>query len=288
VERALWYIAVVTTLLPLNRPLRTAELLDLVFRLFRSTLVRCLVIALAAVVVGQIPAALDLARGTLLRPLTEKGVLWWIVFVTSTLVNVLLSVALLWRQWQLAQGRFAPLATDLRAALRLWPGVFSTTLLVILLIALPVAAGAAAWLTLGWTGRLVLLPALGVALGWLLVPLFLAVQVQVIEGRGPAASLPRTFALVRGHWWRTTLALTVGGIVVLVFYSVGGLIGLLIAQMLGGADLAVFSVVTTVVTALLGGLFMPFYTALTLVIVLELKLRREGADFGARVDALAG
>lgn len=276
-----------TTLLPLTRPLSTAELLDLVFRLFRSTLVRCLVIALAAVVVGQIPAAFDLARGTLLRPLAEKGALWWVVFVVSTLANVLLSVALLWRQWQLAQGRIAPLAADLRAALRLWPGVLATTLMVLLLLAAPVAAGAAAWVMLGWTGRMVLLPALAILLGWLLVPLFLAVQVQVIEQRSPPAALRRTFALVRGHWWRTSLALTIGGVVVLVFYTVGGLIGLLVAQLIGGADLAVFSVVTTVVTALLGGLFMPFYTALTLAIVLELQLRREGADLGARLDALA-
>ncbi len=277
-----------TTLLPLTRPLSTAELLDLVFRLFRSTLVRCLVIALAAVIVGQVPAAFDLARGTLLRPPTEKGALWWLVFVSSTLVNVLLAVALLYRQWQLAQGRPGPLAADLRAALRLWPGVLATTLLVLLLIALPVAAGAAAWVVFDWPARIAPLAALAVLLGWLLVPLFLAVQVQVIEGHSAPATLRRTFALVRGQWWRTTLALTVGGIVVLVFYSVGGLIGLLIAQLLGGADLAVFSVVTTVVTALLGGLFLPFYTALTLVIVLELQLRRDGADLGARLDALAG
>lgn len=284
--RALWYIEAVTTLLPLTRPLSTAELLDLVFRLFRSTLVRCLVIALAAVVVGQIPAAFDLARGTLLRPPTHKGALWWGVFIASTLANVLLSVALLWRQWQLAHGRLAPLVADLRSAMGLWRGVLATTLLVMLLIALLLAAGAAAWTMLGWTARLVLLPALAVALGWLLVPLLIAVQVQVIERRGPIATLRRAFSLVRGHWWRTTLALTVGGIVVLVFYSVGGLIGLLVAQLLGGADLAVFSVATTVVTALLGGLFLPFYTALTLVIVLELQLRRDGADLRARVDAL--
>lgn len=248
---------------------------------------RCLVLALAAVLIGQVPAAFDLARGTLLRPLGEKGVLWWIVFLTSTLVNVLLSVALLFRQWQLSQGRIAPLAADLRAALRLSPGVLATVLLVMLVVFLPVAAGVAAWTSLGWTGRMVLVPALAAVLLWLLVPMFLAVQVQVIEGRGPAATLRRVFALVRGHWWRTTLALTMGGIVVLVFYSVGGLLGLLVAQLLGGADLAVFSVVTTVVTALLGGLFMPFYTALTLVIVLELQLRREGTDLGARVDAIA-
>ncbi len=277
-----------TTLLPLSRPLRTAELLDLVFRLFRSTLVRCLVIALAAVVVGQIPAAFDLARGTLLRPPLAKGAAWWSVFIASTLVNVLLSVALLWRQWQLAQGRIAPLASDLRVALRRWPGVLATTLLALLLVALPVVAAAVVWVTLGWSARLALIAVLLVVLGWLLVPVALVVQVQVLEGRGPVAALRRTFTLVRGNWWRTTLSLTVGGIVVLVFYSVGGLIGLLIAQLLGGADLAVFSLATTVVTALLGGLFMPFYTALTLVIVLELQLRRDGVDLGARVDALAG
>ena len=71
------------------------EVLDAGFRLYRLTLVRCLVLALLSVIVGQIPSAYDLAQGTLTLPLDEKSVTWWLLAAGSTALNIGVSVALL-------------------------------------------------------------------------------------------------------------------------------------------------------------------------------------------------
>jgi hypothetical protein len=284
----LWYIDRVTPfLLPLTRPLSTAEVLDTAFRVFQVTLWRCLLLALAAVVVGQAPAAYDLARGTLTAPVTEKGLVWAALYVASTFLNVLLALTLLYRQWRLASGEQRSLGHDLRDALRRWPQAFATALAVFTLLLLPAAGIGFVWAMPDLLVRSLLLPPLVLLLCWIGVPLFLTVQIGMLEALSVRRAIARSFELVRGHWWRTLLALVVGTVVVLVFYTIGGLLGALIARLLGGADIAVFSVVTTVIVAMLGGLFMPFFTALSLVILLELRLRREVAAPASRADALA-
>jgi hypothetical protein len=274
-------------LLPPARPLSTAEVLDTAFRVFQVTLWRCLLLALVAVVVGQAPAAYDLARGTLALPVTEKGPLWAAIYVASTFLNVLLALTLLYRQWRLASGEQRSLALDLRDALRLWPQAFVTALAVFALLLLPAAGIGFVWGQPDLLLRSLLLPPLVLLLCWIAVPLFLTVQIGMLESLPVQRAIARSFELVRGHWWRTLLALLVGTIVVLVFYSIGGLLGALIARLLGGADIAVFTVVTTVIMAILGGLFMPLFTALSLVVLLELRLRREVAAAAVRPDALA-
>lgn len=287
-HETLWYIDPVTMLLlPPTRPLSTAEVLDTAFRVFQLTLWRCLLLALAAVVVGQAPAAYDLARGTLTLPVAEKGALWAAIYVVSTFLNVLLALTLLYRQWRLASGEQRSLALDLRDALRRWPQAFVTALAVFALLLLPAAGVGFVWGQPDLLLRSLLLPPLVLLLCWIAVPLFLTVQIGMLEALPVQRAIARSFELVRGHWWRTLLALLVGTIVVLVFYSIGGLLGALVARLLGGADIAVFTVVTTVIMAVLGGLFMPLFTALSLVVLLELRLRREVAAAAVRPDALA-
>jgi len=263
---------VIPSLLP-ARPASTAEVLDTAFRVFKVTLWPCLLLALAAVVVGQVPAAYDLARGTLTLPVAEKGAIWAVLYVLSTFCNVLLAITLLYRQWRLTLGERRSLALDLGDSLRLWPRAFATALVVFTLLALPALGIALVWSRGGVLWRSVLLPPLVLLWFWVLVPLCLAVQAGMLESLPAGRAIARSFELVRGHWWRTLLALVVGTVVVLVFYSVGGLLAAIVARLLGGADLAVFAVVTTVVAALLGGLFMPFFTALSLVVLHELRLR---------------
>jgi hypothetical protein len=287
-RETLWYIECVTMpMLPPTRPLSTAEVLDTAFRVFQVTLWRCLLLALVAVVVGQAPAAYDLAHGTLTSPVAEKGPVWVAIYLASTFCNVLLALALLYRQWRLAAGEPRALALDLRDALRRWPQAFATALAVFALLLLPAAGIGLVWAQQDLWLRSALLPPLVLLLGWISVPLFLTVQIGMLEALSARAAIVRSFELVRGHWWRTLLVLVVGTVVVLVFYSVGGLLAMLVARLLGGAELAVFVVATTMVTALLGGLFMPFFTALSLVVLLELRLRREIAQPGQRAGALA-
>lgn len=263
------------------------EVLDAGFRLYRLTLVRCLVLALLSVIVGQIPSAYDLAQGTLTVPLDEKSLTWWLLAVGSTALNIGISVALFWRQWGAVQGQPATLREDLATALRLWPSVFVTTLVVVLLFVVPGALIGVAWSVFDVMGRLLIIPWLVGLLIWVSLPAFLVVPVRLLEGLSPQASLLRAFALIRGSWWRSSAIFAIALFVMLVFYTIGGLIGVLIAQLVGGADLAVMTVVTTIITAILGGIFVPFYTAITLMLLLELQVRRGGADIASRLSALA-
>lgn len=263
------------------------EVLDAGFRLYRLTLVRCLVLALLSVIVGQIPSAYDLAQGTLTVPIDEKGAFWWLLVVVTTAANIWVSVALFWRQWGVVQGRPATLREDLTTALRLWPPVFATTLLALLLIAAPGILIGIAWAAFDMMGRWLIIPWLVGLVVWVSLPAMMSVPVRLIEGLGPASSVSRAFTLMRGSWWRSSAIFTIALLVMLVFYTIGGLIGVLIAQLVGTADLAVMTVVTTIITAILGGIFVPFYTSITLVLLLELQVRRGGADIASRLSALA-
>lgn len=274
-------------LLPLTRPLSAAETLDTVFRLFRQTLVPCLVLALAGVVVGQLPYVVDLARGTLQATMTEKGPLWWFVMLASSLASLLLFYSLSRRQLMLARGARTTLGDDLRAAVSLLPRAIGVAIVALVQLGIVGLGTVALWKAS--SGLLAALAAgLGIALAaWLIVPMALAAPVLVTESASMESTVRRAFDLVRGQWWRAALVLAVGLIVIMVFYSVGGLIGLLVAQLVGGLDLDIVTVVTTVLMALLGCLFAPLYSALTLVLMHELRLRRDGGDLDARIGALA-
>lgn len=262
------------------------EVLDAGFRVYRLTLVRCLVLALLSVIIGQIPSAYDLAQGTLGQELTEKSGTWWLLAAGSTLLNIGVSVALFWRQWGVVNGRPATLGEDLATAVRLWPSVFVTTLLVILLFVIPGILIGIAWEAFDDMGRMLIIPWLAGLLIWVSLPAFMIVPVRLIENRSPTASVLRAFTLIQGNWWRSSAIFTIALLVMLVFYTIGGLIGVLIGQFIGGADLAVMTVVTTIIMALLGGIFVPFYTAITLLLLLELQVRRGGADIASRLGAL--
>ncbi len=262
------------------------EVLDAGFRLYRMTLVRCLILALLSVIIGQIPSAYDLAQGTLGQQLDEKSGTWWLLVAASTLLNIGVSVALFWRQWGVVNGRPATLGEDLATAARLWPSVFVTTLLVILLFAVPGVLIGIAWTSFDVIGRMLIIPWLVGIVIWVSLPAFMIVPVRLVENLSATASVRRAFALMQGSWWRSSAIFTIAGLVMLVFYTIGGLIGVLIGQFIGGADLAVMTVVTTIITALLGGIFVPFYTSITLLLLLELQVRRGGADIASRLGAL--
>jgi hypothetical protein len=158
---------------------------------------------------------------------------------------------------------------------------------VLLLLVVPVLLIGVAWGIFDVMGRMLIVPWLVGIWIWVSLPAFMIVPVRLVEDLSPKASLVRSFTLIRGSWWRSSAIFTIAVLVMLVFYTIGGLIGVLIAQLVGGADLAVMTVVTTIITAILGGIFVPFYTSITLVLLLELRVRRGGADIASRLGALA-
>src|SRR5215468_7891639 len=116
-------------LYPPQRPQSVGEILDLAFRIFGTTLMKCLPYALVGVVISHVPTMYDLASG---RPLVARTAAqgmqqllsgrWWLLVIVASLGTVAMSNAILLRQYALATGHAASVAGELSTALRKLPG----------------------------------------------------------------------------------------------------------------------------------------------------------------------
>lgn len=254
------------TLLPLTRPLTIGETLDAALRLFRVSLPRCLPIALLTVVAGQLPTALDFARGLSATSMLHKDFRWWFVAVISGLVNLVLWNALLRRQHATATGNPTTMRSDLGAGLHAAPATF-------LLLVIYFAAVALGTL-------LLIVPGL-----YLSIALSFCSIAVVVNGERIKQSIASSLRLTRGSWWRTSSVFGVMFVMVAVMYVFAGFVGVMLAQFARG-DSAVFGAVTAVSVALIGALLMPLTSAVLLVQYAELQVRRLGGDLAARLDGV--
>lgn len=256
-------------ILPFERPVSAGEVLDAGVRLFKVSLVRCLPLSLAAVVLGQLPTVYALARGRRPSLSAEAGIADWALILLAGLGNLLLWGAILLRQRAIAEGRVSTVGADLSMALARLPASIGLGLLVLGGIALGML--------------LLVLPGI-----YLSIALMFAYPALLLEDAPVLAALRRSLELVRGNWWRTSMILVVAFFAIIVFYAVGSIFGLILLQLTGGGDVGSVFLVTSVIAALIGALFTPFMSALWLVQFAELKLRREGVDLASRIESLPG
>ena len=121
----------------------------------------------------------------------------------------------------------------------------------------------------------------------LMVSMILATNLVVLERKGPIEALLGSHRLVWGNWWRSATVLTVGSILVAIFYLMVGFVIGLLTTLIGVVDLVTYSLVTGLLIGLLVNIVvMPFFSALLLALYWDLKLRKEGGDLAARVGAL--
>jgi hypothetical protein len=253
-----------------SRPLGIGEVLDSGLRLFRASLLKCLPFGVVMAVMGQVPAAYDVAQGRSTLEFPNRDPRWWALYAIATLVSIIMWIAVLRRQQLIARGERLESREELRAALTRVPAFLG----VHILTALAVVLG------------LILLLVPGI---YLMTALSMGGPLTAIERNGPGEAFVRSMELVRGNWWRLSAIFTVILAIVLVIYAVAGLVGAVIATPLAGtADVAVVTAMTSVVLLVLTAFSMPLYTALLLAAYHDLKVRREGADLARRVAALGG
>ncbi len=258
-----------STILPFQGPVSAGEVLDTGFRLFKVSLLRCLPLSLAAVVMGQLPTVYTLASGRRPSLSASMSAAEWALVLFAGFANVLLWGAILLRQRAIAYGRPSTLAGDLGQVLaRLLPSL-GIALLSVLLIALGMV--------------LLVVPGL-----YLAVALLFAYPALLLDGQPVVGAIRTSLRLVRGNWWRTSTILTVALFAVVVFYVVGSVVGVMLAGLVGSGDVGSVFLVTSVITAMIGALFSPFMLALSLAQYDDLKLRRDGVDLASRIDALPG
>ncbi|MDY6947180.1 MAG: hypothetical protein SXG53_15800 [Pseudomonadota bacterium] len=123
----------------------------------------------------------------------------------------------------------------------------------------------------------------------LMVSLMMYMALLLFEDKGAVDSLTGSHKLVWGNWWRSSTILTVALILVIVIFIALGLVAVVVAPFAGLAieDIVMVGLVSELIfNAAFNLLLMPFFTAVMIALYWDLKLRKEGGDLAARVNAL--
>ena len=277
------------TLYPPVRPQSVGEVLDTVFRIFGATLPACLLYAALGVIAGQLPAVYDLLRGrTLVQAVFLQKVrdpIWWALYMVALVGTIMLTNAVLLRQRTLASGEPKSSSDELVKALRHVPGVvviWISMALAIGLLMIPVGIVGGLFgqkMVVLLAGLVALIPA-----SWLFVRWSCAVPVYLLTERGPLESMGHSLRLTGGNFWRLSVIYTVGLVLLLVLYVLSGVLGMLVAVVVGHGDVALITAAGAAVVILIGAVATPFYCAMGLAVLGDLTLRSEGGDLARRLS----
>jgi hypothetical protein len=272
-----------SALYPPARPLSVGEVLDLVFQIFKATLVKGLPYGICAVVAQQLPNVYALASGVTVRQALSAGQpIGLVLFTVGVLLALVAWSALLLQQRAIIEQRPTSIKSELGEALRRLPSFFVATLLFLVVV----GSGAAVIMVVPPQYRT------GVRIPVEILSLYLAVLLSctwpavLFAGQGPLGALRQSARLVWGNWWRIAVVYVVGGAVVIV---VSVLLGALIAAIVSslGAGIPVMTSVFTEVANVLGAVTAPFVGALLLAVFADLRVRKEGTDLKQRIVDLA-
>jgi len=300
----------VNIIYPPSRPQSVGEVLDSAFRIYSTTLLRCLPYSFASVIVGQLLSLYDVlhrpaAKAAALQAAAAhpaRGAGWVVLALLVTVASMMFANAVFLRQYALSTGRAASMAEELSRGLRRVPGVLLMGILVALallatmipVVAVLAATGAFAAIThpAGFSGSqiwsvIAVVLVVAAAASWVAIKWVCAMPVYLLTDRGPIDSMSHSWRLTAGNFWRLSIIYTVGVILLIVFYVLSIMVGTMVALWLGRGDVVLLMAVSTAVVALLAALFSPFYHALVLAVFGDLSVRREGADLALRISATA-
>jgi len=275
---------------PPQRQLSVGEVLDLSFQIYRTTFVRCLLFATCGVIAGQLAGIYALIRGRNLAHGTAgmAGMLALMqdptlvaLYVVGLVLTLIFYAAVLLRQRAIITD--GAVGGELAAALRRTPALVA---LVILIALGCLALFVPVFVTGGALRGLLVLAAL-VVLCYGLVALSSAMTVLLVEEAGPVASVTRSWRLTSGNFWRLSVIYTVALIILIALELVIAALAGFLAGALVHGDVAMVTAFAEVIGIILGALVTPFYGALALAVLADLKVRREGADLAQRISATA-
>jgi hypothetical protein len=268
---------------PPARPLSVGEVLDLVYQIFKATLVRGLPYGICAVVAQQLPNIYALGSGATVRQTLGAGQPVGIaLFGVGVLLALIAWSALLLRQRAIIEQRPTSIKSELGEAVRRLPSFLVATLLFLVVV----GSGAAAIMVVPQQYRT------GVRIPLEILSLYLAVLLSctwpavLFAGQGPLGALRQSIRLVWGNWWRMAMIYMVGGaMVVVVAVLLGALIAAIVSSL--GAGIPVMTSVFTEVANALGAVTAPFAGAMLLATFGDLRVRKEGTDLQQRIVGLA-
>jgi hypothetical protein len=275
---------------PPQRQLSVGEVLDLTFRIYRATLLPSLLFATCGVIAGELAGIYALIKGHSMPP--GGGAVGSMLaqlhdptFVTLYVVGVVLTLffyaaVVLREQAIITTGRAGG---ELAAALRRIPALIG----LLVLVALGCIACFVPGMIAAGVLRALLFVAAGLALCYAVVAISCAQTLLLIDGAGPASSLARSWRLTTGSFWRLSIIYTVAIIVLIALYAVVAAVAGALAAAFAHGDIAMVTAFTQVIGIILGAVATPFYAALALAVLADLKVRKEGADLAQRISAAA-
>jgi hypothetical protein len=126
------------------------------------------------------------------------------------------------------------------------------------------------------------------ALAWLFVRLTLAAPALVLERIGVFASMRRGWTLTRDSYWRCLGILLLAGLIVGLANGALSIPGILASSIYGGANAddplaaagfhPVQLVINGVTSVIASAIVYPFWAAVTALLYIDLRMRREGLD----------
>jgi hypothetical protein len=261
-------------LLPLPRPLMTAEVLDAAFRLFRAGILRCLPYSGFAVLVLELPT---LYR-TFFAAATAGGRLSSITphfKLVSVVVVLLLSTALLGaitlRLDALAHGVRPRFRVELGTVLKRLPTAVLATAFafgypLLLLVLFPALVGVL-------PTEALLFAAIPVA--WPAATFVLVLPAFWCDRLGPFAAIAQAVRISVRRSWRMIGAILATICMVMVFYVLSAIIVGMMSPLFGRADLFLIATVASMLYLVVGAFGVPFVLAVLIVAHQDLKLRHQ-------------
>jgi hypothetical protein len=275
---------------PPEGPQTIGQVLDSGFRIFKVSLVRCLLFGALAMIAGQLPNIYSLMVGKTPAVFSTRDPITLALAVAGSVLTIYLSGVMLIRQREIAKGHRESTRVELARGLRRLPALLVVALISLLAVALVPGAG---MLLAGsslpeplYIAALAVLSVSGGAVLWLIPGFAMAVAIAVLGEAGPIASLRQGVALATGSWWRTMLTFVVWGILLAVFNLIVVVLILMTLPILGATDIATLSAGTPVVLVALRAVGLPFMVAILLAVYADLLVRKQGVDLQRRVAGM--
>jgi hypothetical protein len=233
-----------------NAPRRgqsVAELLYTAMALFRATLLKCLPLAMVAVLGAEAPNLYWLATGhSLQQGLPQDPLWWWLAFGFSAVALYIFSAMML-RQVYFSGGFAVDVRQEFALAARRLPTLLG------------------AWILMQ-VSLFVGLLALVVPAVFLFVCYLVLLPVILLEGQlNPVLALHRCVVLVLPNWWRVCAAFVIALVTMLVCVIVVAALLQIVASMLAGSESLARAIIAAGTIAI-GAAAIVFFSALALVI----------------------
>lgn len=210
--------------------------------------------------------------------------------VLSLISTVVVTGALTWFIAEYYVGRTPKAGAAIRYAVRRTPatlGSYVVTAFGAVVVSLPaivlivIGAVTKAWplVVLGFIG-------FAVAMVWFFIRVSAAVPALIVEKLGPISSVKRSYALVKGFWWKVFGTLVVTNILISIVSGVLSSVISGILDKLGGDNEGFRFLWLAIAGTVSAGLTTPVTAAISVLLYLDLRIRKEGFDLEVLANSL--